>query len=329
MAILRRINNKARLDDNTGFGTNSSMYGGRLINRDGRANVRKTGLTIFSRLSWYHTLIEMPRMKFLALIFISFLFANLVFAILFYLIGVEHLGGMEATTTGEKFIEAYFFSAQTFTTVGYGRINPTGYLMSFVAAFEAFSGLLFFAIATGLFYGRFSRPKSFIKFTDKAIIAPYKNGTALMFRLASAKNNHYTDAEVKLTFGMVIEENGKRVNKFYSLPLELAQVNTINLSWTLVHAIDDKSALYGLSAEDLIAGHAEVIAFVKAFDETYSNTVVARTSYTAKEINFGERFLPMYHPASDGRTTVLDLDKLNLTEKVELVQPNAELTASR
>lgn len=329
MAILRRINNRAKIDDNTGFGTNSSMYGGRLVNRDGRANVRKTGLTLVSRLSWYHTLIEMPRWKFLALIFLSFLFVNLVFAIVFYIIGVEHLGGMEATTNSEKFVEAYFFSAQTFTTVGYGRINPTGYLMSFVAAFEAFSGLLFFALATGLFYARFSRPKSYIKFTDKAIIAPYKNGTALMFRLASTKNNHLTDGDVKLTFGMTIEENGKTVNKFYNLPLELAQVNTINLSWTLVHAIDDKSALYGLTSEDLIAGRAEVIVFVKAFDETYSNTVVGRTSYTAEEISFGEKFLPMYQPASDGMATVLDLDKLNLTEKVDLIQQKAELSVSR
>lgn len=318
MAILRRINSKAKSDENTGFGTNSSMYGDRLINRDGRANVRKTGIPYFNRLSWYHTMLEMPRWKFLSLIFISFLFVNLVFAIVYAAIGVEHLGGMDAITPSEKFIEAYFFSAQTFTTVGYGRINPTGYLMSFVAAFEAFSGLLFFALATGLFYARFSRPQAFLRFTEKAIIAPFKNGTAFMFRLAPTKNNHLTDAEVKLTLGMSIEENGKPVNKFYDLPLELAKVNTINLSWTLVHAIDDKSALFNLSLEDLKICRVEIIAFVKAFDETYSNTVVARTSYTADEISFGERFLPMYHRSDDGSTTVLDLDKLNLTEKAEI-----------
>lgn len=323
MAILRRINSRAKADDNTGFGTNSSMYGDRLVNRNGRANVRKTGLPFFSRLSWYHTLLEMPRWKFLALIFISFLLVNLLFAITFYIIGVEHLGGMDATTQGEKFVEAYFFSAQTFTTVGYGRINPTGYLMSFVAAFEAFSGLLFFALATGLFYARFSRPEAFLRFTDKAIIAPYKNGAALMFRMVPTKNNHLTDAEVKVTLGMSIEENGKRVNKFYSLPLELSQVNTINLSWTIVHAIDDKSALYNLTLDDLKMCRVEIIAFVKAFDETYSNTVVARTSYTAYEIDYGERFLPMYHRSEDGSVTILDLDKLNLTEKAAVnVQVN-------
>lgn len=329
MAILRRINSKAKSDENTGFGTNSSMYGDRLVNRDGRANVRKTGIPYFNRLSWYHTMLEMPRWKFLSLIFISFLFVNLVFALIYSAIGVEHLGGMEATTPGEKFIEAYFFSAQTFTTVGYGRINPTGYLMSFVAAFEAFSGLLFFALATGLFYARFSRPQAFLRFTDKAIIAPYKNGTALMFRLAPTKNNHLTDAEVKLTLGMSIEDNGKRVNKFYDLPLELAKVNTINLSWTLVHAIDDKSALYNLSLDDLKSCRVEIIAFVKAFDETYSNTVVARTSYTAEEINFGERYLPMYHRSEDGSVTILDLDKLNLTEKAELAIQINEVEASK
>lgn len=313
MALLKRINSRASADNNTGFGTNASMYGGRLVNRDGRANIRKTGLTIFARYSWYHTLIEMSRTKFLLLIFASFLVINLIFAIGYFLIGVEHLGGMEANTTGEKFIEAYFFSAQTFTTVGYGRINPTGYLTSFVAAFEAFSGLLFFALATGLFYARFSRPKAFLRFSERALISPYKDGVALMFRLVPDKNNNLTDVEAKLTLAIHVEEDGKQVNRFFALPLELSFVNALNLSWTIVHPIDDKSPLYGLQKDDLIKAKAEIMVFIKAFDETFSNNVVSRTSYIGREVDFGEKFIPMFHRSEDHSTTILEIDKLNHT----------------
>lgn len=318
MALLHRINNKATTDENTGFGTNSSMYGGRLVNRDGRANVQKTGLTIFSRYSWYHTLIEMSRLTFLGLIFISFLLINFLFAVIYFSIGVDHLGGMNATTTAEKFVEAYFFSAQTFTTVGYGRINPTGYLTSFVAAFEAFCGLLFFALATGLLYARFSRPKAFLKFSENALIAPYKEGIALMFRMVPYKNTHLTDADVKVTMAVTVEENGKPVNRFFTLALELSHINALNLSWTLVHPIDEKSPLYNLSKEDIIKNNTEILAFVRAFDETFSNTVVARTSYTAPEILFGAKFIPMYQRASSGMSTIIELDKLNSTVPADI-----------
>ncbi len=318
MALLHRINNKAKADENTGFGTNSSMYGGRLVNRDGRANVEKTGLTIFDRYSWYHTLIEMSRLKFLCLIFISFLVVNLFFAIVYFVIGVNHLGGMQAITAAEKFIEAYFFSAQTFTTVGYGRISPTGYLTSFVAAFEAFCGLLFFALATGLLYARFSRPKAFIKFSEHALVAPFKEGIALMFRMVPYKNTHLTEADVKVTLAATVEENGKPVNRFYSLDLELSHINALNLSWTLVHPIDDKSPLYNLTKEDIIKNNTEILVFVRAFDETFSNTVVARTSYLGKEILFGAKFIPMYQRAADGMSTTIELDKLNSTQPIDI-----------
>ena len=147
MALIRKINTGAKQDENTGYGTNNSMYGGRMINRDGRPNIYKTGLGFFERLSWYHTLIDLSRWKFLGFILANFLLLNLVFAFIYFMVGVENLSGMWARTPLQKFIEAYFFSAQTFTTVGYGRISPTGYLTSLVAAIEAFSGLLFFALA--------------------------------------------------------------------------------------------------------------------------------------------------------------------------------------
>ena len=214
MALLRKLNSSAQTEINTGFGTNASDYGGRFVNKDGQPNIEKRGMNFFQRTSWFHTLLAMPGWKFLFIILSFYIIINMLFAGIYYFIGIEHLSGMKIGSELEKFGEAFFFSAQTFTTVGYGRISPTGFATSAIAAFQALIGLLSFAIATGLFYGRFSKPKAYLRFSHNAIIAPYKDITALMIRVAPFKNNTLTDAEAKLTLGMAIEENGKITNKF-------------------------------------------------------------------------------------------------------------------
>jgi inward rectifier potassium channel len=218
---------------------------------------------------------------------------------------------MNATSELGKFGEAYFFSAQTFTTVGYGRINPTGFLTSAVAAFEALVGLLSFAIATGLFYGRFSKPKAYLAFSQNAVLAPFRDGLAIMMRIAPYKNNNLTDAEAKITAGLTIEENGRFINKFFLLDLEYSIVNALTLSWTLVHPITEESPFYKFSKEDFNTCKGELLVFVKAFDDMFSNTVVARSSYTLNEIVVGARFVPMYHRNEESNSTLLDFDKLN------------------
>ena len=158
MALLRKINSKAKTEINTGFGANASDYGGRFVNKNGQPNIEKQGVNFFERISWFHSMLALPRWKFFFLIFAFFIIVNLVFAIIYYFAGVEHLSGMNTSNDVEKFGEAFFFSAQTFTTVGYGRISPSGFITSAIAAFEALIGLLSFALVTGLLYGRFSKP---------------------------------------------------------------------------------------------------------------------------------------------------------------------------
>lgn len=318
MALLKRINNRAKTDDNTGFGTNSNMYGGRFFNKDGTPDLYKTGIPWLERNSWYHTLLQMNRWQFLVTIFSTYIIINLFFAIVYLLIGIDKLAGMTVETPLEKFGEAFFFSAQTFTTVGYGRLAPTGFMLSFVAATEALIGLLSFAVATGLLYGRFSRPQAFIKFSQNALVSPYKETIAVMFRMTPYKNNHLTEAEVKVSLALMVDINGKMTNKFYPLKLELEKVNAMSLSWTVVHPVDEESPFFGLSKQELQTGRAEVLVFVKAFDDTFSNTVVARSSYTANEFVFGAKFTPMYHRDEKRGKTVLEIDKINDHETVDV-----------
>ena len=327
MAILKKLRN-LKSEDNTGFGSGATSSGGRFVNRDGGANVIKKGVGIFYRYSWYHTMLGMKRSKFLLLLLLIYISVNLVFAGIYYLIGIDHLAGVKSGSPVKNFTEVFFFSAQTFTTVGYGRISPVGFTASAVSTFEAFLGLLSFAIATGLFYGRFSRPRAFLKFSHNALIAPFKEGTALMFRLAPYKNNSLSEVEVKLTVAITTEENGKLTDKFFNLELELARINSLALSWTIVHPITDKSPFYGFSKEDIANTDIELLVFVKAFDDVFSNNVVTRTSYISSEIVWGAKFKMMYQASDDMNKTILDLEKLNEFEKMGLPETNIVTVAN-
>ncbi|WP_333877426.1 ion channel [Flavobacterium sp.] len=318
MAFLKKINSKAKTDSTTGFGTNANSYGGRFLTKNGNANIRRTGVGFLDGISWYHTMVNIPRWKFMLIILVFYFTVNFCFAGIYYLIGVEHLKGINATTPLDKFGQTFFFSIQTYTTVGYGHISPSGFLTSFVAAVEALFGLLSFAIATGLFYGRFSMPKAFLRFSENALIAPYGEGTALMIRLSPYKNTHLTDAEAKMTVGMAVEENGKLVNKFYNLDLELSKINALTLSWTLVHPISESSPFYRLTATDFENLSGEIMVYVKVFDDRFSTTVVKRTSYIFNEIIYGAKFTPMFSRSPDDNKTLLHIDKLNSYEKVAL-----------
>lgn len=318
MAFLN-LNNKAKVETHSGLGTNPNNYGGRFFNKNGTANIEKQGMTILQRISWYHTMIDMPTWKFMSILFTFYIGINLIFAILYFTIGIEHLDGITITDNKwEQFGETYFFSAQTFTTVGYGHVSPVGFLTSALSSAEALIGLLSFAIATGLFFGRFSRPKAFLKFSDNALISPFKNGKALMIRLVPYKNTNFTDAEAKMTLAMTITENGIDVNKFYTLPLELDKISSLTLSWTLVHPIDENSPLFNFTADDYQKIHGEFILFIKTFDEMYSNTVAAKTSYTFNEIIYGGKFDSMYTRSKDASKTILFLNNLNKYSQVKL-----------
>lgn len=187
-----------------------------------------------------------------------------------------------------------------------------------MAATEALIGLLSFAIATGLFFGRFSKPKAYLKFSHNILVAPYQGGKALMLRTTPYKNTNFTDAEAKITLGMHLEENGKMVNKFYELELEMTKINALTLSWTLVHPITENSPLHGFSKHDFAAINGEFLVFIKTFEKMFSTTVAAKTSYTFQELVYGAKFQMMYSENADNTKTILNLDKLNAFDKMEL-----------
>jgi inward rectifier potassium channel len=310
MAVSNRINPYSRPNNDTGFSTTGNVNGGRFINRDGTFNLRKVGWPIWKRYSIYYRLISLPLWKFIGIIFLFFFGINIIYTSIYLWIGGTEFTGMIAHNGWKMIKELYFFSTETFTTVGYGRVNPVGDAANFVSSIESMSGLLFFAIATGLIYGRFSRPRAHLAFSDNAVIAPYRDKTALMFRFVCYKEQHaLTDVTVQVNLAMLIQENGKANYQYYNLPLERSRIESLPMNWTVVHEINEESPLAGFSSEDMAAADVEVYVLVKGFNDVYSNTVLQRTSYTFDEIKINHKFAHMYQETENG--TILELHKLN------------------
>ena len=308
--------------ENTGFSTSTqNTEGGRLTNKDGSINVLKTGVPFWQRISMYHSLLRMRRWKFLFTVFSFYTVTNIFFAVLYLVVGVENLQGIHGgNDLMSNFQQAFFFSSQTLTTVGYGHISPVGLGANLVASLESFAGILSFALVTGLLYGRFTRPRAYLKFSDNLLIAPHKGGTAAMVRVASYKNNHLTDIEAQVTTSMFISENGRQVRKFFTLPLEIKKINSLALSWTMVHVIDEDSPLYLMNMDDINEAKVEILYNLKGFDDHFSNIVQQGTSYHFSEIVYGAKFLPVFHRSEDNTTTLLELDKINAYEAVPLME---------
>ncbi|MBK6836891.1 MAG: Inward rectifier potassium channel Irk [Bacteroidetes bacterium] len=302
-----------------GFGNKVVESNQRLMNKDGSSNVRRKGLPFFQSVSIYQTLITMPWWKFNLLVFTFYITVNILFALVYYFVDPDHINGMVYNSEFEKFAEVFFFSAQSLTTVGYGRLNPSGYFDSTLASIESLIGLLGFALATGLLYGRFSRPLARILFSKNMVVAPYKGITALMFRVANRTKSELVDIQASVILSYVIQENGKPIRKFSNLKLELTKVNLLSTSWTIVHPIDEESPLYNWKEADFKKNDLEVLALLQAYEETFSQTVHTRTSYTNEELHYGAKFESVIEAGPNGSITIA-LDKIDKFVRVDLEQ---------
>jgi inward rectifier potassium channel len=292
-----------------GFTENYRTGLSRIINPSGDFNVRRRGTT-WRDVHPYLFMINTSWPGFMTLIFGGYVAANALFALIYLKLGVEHLHGADLSTPITRFTSAFFFSAQTFTTVGYGSIAPDGVVTSLVASFQALLGLMSLAIGTGLLFGRFSRPAARLAFSRQMLIAPYESGTSLQFRMANRRSNNLMELEVRIIMSTVEPTERGPVRKYKTLPLERQQVQFLPLTWTVVHPIEDSSPLWGMGPEDFAARQAEFLITIKAFDDTFFQTVHTRHSYRFEEVVWGAKFVPAFAPDPAGEM-ILDLGKLS------------------
>lgn len=287
------------------------------INNDGSFNVKRIGGFSFFT-DTYHYLVHLTWGTFTLYIFLFYFGVNLLFAGLYFLQGAQHLTGANMETDADQFLSSFFFSIQTFTTVGYGSIAPKGISVSFIAAVEALIGLMSFALITGLLYGRFSKPSAKILFSQNALISPYEDGiTGLMFRIANQRRSEMI--EVSATVMMIsVDKNGEGYSRnFENLDLEVDAIKFLPLNWTIVHPIDEKSPLYKKSKHFFEDNDVEFLVLIKAFDDTFSQTVYARYAYRWNEMVWGAKFVKPFYIDSEGQV-VMDLSKISEYEEKAL-----------
>jgi len=259
----------------------------RVICKDGEFNVRRRGRTLRD-IHPYLFLLNTPWLAFLALLFASFVSVTLIFALIYFWVG-----GVEQVHSGTplgRFLDAFFFSAQTLTTVGYGTLWPRSVAANLIAAFEAMIGLLGFAVATGFLVGRLSRPTARIGFSKNILIAPYQDGMSLQFRVVNRSVSNLMELEARVMLMTVQPTDDRMERKYQALDLERPSVLFLPLTWTIVHAIDQASPLYGKTAADLERFQAEFLILIKGVDDRFSQTVHARYSYRYDEIVWGAKF---------------------------------------
>jgi len=308
--------NKEKEELELGFGSKNYNSSVRFLRKDGSVNIKRTGLGWINNTDIYHSLISASLFNLILIIISSYIIINLLFASVYFAIGASHFGGLEveAGTAFNAFMGLFFFSAQTITTLGYGHIYPVGNAASIAAAVESLLGLLSFALATGVLYGRFSRPKADVLYSQNILISPYKDSKAIMFRIANKKQYELIESEARLTMTINNPETNKR--EFINLNLEISHVNFLALSWTIVHHIKEESPLFGLTKEELEKRDVEFIILIKAVNDTYSQNVNSRNSYKAEDLVENAKFKPMIPEATKNGNLKVAVTDIHLYDEV-------------
>jgi inward rectifier potassium channel len=253
----------------------------RLINRDGSLNIdaKNKGIPF---LDLYHDLLRTKWGVFTLLWLFTFLFINAFYGFLYFILPHSEFDGFKFESGIHHYFECFFFSVQTFGTIGYGKVSPVGFAANLVMTFECYTSLFVIAVMTGLIFARFSKPNAKIIFSNEAVIKTFNGIPYLMFRIANSRQNTITDANVKVTAIMDDATTGFR--EFHDLKLERDFSPIFALSWTIGHDIDETSVLYNLTHDELVERNMELIVTVRGVDTVLSQTLYAKHSYLPSEI---------------------------------------------
>ena len=302
-------------DNDLGFGSVvAAQSERRLLNKDGSFNVRRRGIGVLRSQSLYHSALSMSWPRFLCAVTVSYLMVNVVFALLFLACGRDALVGAHESQMGGAFGRAFFFSVETFATIGYGEISPVGVPSPMLMVVEALIAVMSQALITGLLFARFSRPTAAILFSENIIVAPHQNGRALMFRITNLRDSQLLDVTARVNCSWM--DGASR--RFILLELERSNVMFFPLAWTIVHAITPDSPVHGVTEAQMLSRNFEFLVTIAATDETFAQTVHARSSYKADEMLWGAKFRNIFNPADDDGLMSVDVERIDDVDRVPL-----------
>ena len=234
----------------------------------------------------YHHFMTVGWPRLFATFAVFFLAFDTLFGYAYYLVP-----GCLANLNPPGFAGAFFFSVETLATVGYGDMHPQTVYGHTVAMIEIFVGLMSLAVITGLMFARFSRPRARFKFSKSMVVRPIDGRRTLILRAANLRLNVIQDASANLY--MLRNEQTKegfRIRRVVDLPLLRSLQPTFNLGWTLMHVLDESSALYGETTESLNASRATFVLNMSGIDESTGQTLTARAEYAHVDIHWNTTF---------------------------------------
>ena len=248
----------------------------------------------------YHLLLTIPWTSFLALIAVLYVTTNALFALV-YMLGGDCI---ENARPGH-FLDLFFFSVQTLASIGYGAMYPKTTYANIIVTIEAITGLVGIAVMTGLAFARFSRPTARVMFSRVALITIHEGIPSLMFRAANQRRNQILEAQIRVYLMRdEVTAEGHFMRRFHDLKMVRSQTPSFALTWVAIHAIDEYSPLYGMTAELLTKTNSNIVISLTGVDETVVQVVHARHRYTANEILWNYRFVDIFHHTSDGHRYV-------------------------
>ena len=278
--------------------------------RVGDTRILTSGRLLRKLLDPYHWVLTLTWPQFFATLVLVFSLVNLIFGTVYWL-----LPGSVANARQGVFFDYFFFSIETLATVGYGVMSPAGLHGHIVASVEILTGMVGVALITGLVFARFSKPTARILFSDRAVVRDFDGIRVLMLRIANERYNRIVEATARLSLVRTeVNQDAESFVRIHDLRLVREHTPVFELTWTLIHPIDERSPLRGLDPAQLAAGRSRIRVSITGHDETMAASLYAGRDYEVGDVVFGGRFVDILRGAMEGER-VVDLTRFHDIEE--------------
>jgi len=296
-----------------GFGSGKEFASNRLINKNGHFNIERKGAISGIR-DFYSYLISIRWWKYIGLTFFVYIILNLGFAVLYCMLGKDAI--LNTNPELSHFSNCFYFSIQTFTSLGYGHLTPGNNLSNMLGTIESFTGILSIALTTGVLYGRFSKPSSKIIFSSNSLFTVINNKPAIVFKAVNGRKSVLLNAKSQMILSIQKNSDNPNEKNYHDLSLEIANIPFFPLTWSVVHYIDENSPIFNVEFDSFMERHPELICSIEAFDETHSQSIIAIKSYAFDQWVNGKKFSKNFYKNNTG-ITILDINSINDLEELD------------